>query len=145
MTLVKFNRRFPTFFDDFLTKEIEGLNSNWNNRQVPAVNIREDDNQFKLEVAAPGLNKDDFKIELEDHVLTISYEHKSGENQQKNEQNQYQYREFRQYSFKRSFNLPKAVVDEDQIKANYENGVLHLSIPKKEEAKPKPARLIDIA
>ena len=92
-------------------------------------------------MAAPGFNKEEFNVEVNDNILTISSE-KRVENETKDGQ-QFTHREFSYQSFKRTFTLP-ATVESDKIEAKYENGILHLSIPKKEEAKPKPARKIEI-
>ena len=93
-------------------------------------------------MAAPGMNKDDFKVELDGNLLTIVSE-KNQENEVK-EGERYSRREFSYQSFQRSFQLPKEVVDADKIEAKYENGVLRLLIPKKEEAKPRPPKTIQI-
>jgi HSP20 family protein len=108
---------------------------------LPAVNIKENDNGFDVEMAVPGMKKDDFRVNLENNVLCISSEKKL-----ENETNQgnYSRKEFSYQSFSRSFTLPDSA-DEGNIKAKYENGILMISIPKKEEAKPKPPRVIDIS
>jgi len=93
-------------------------------------------------MAAPGMNKEDFKVELDGNVLTISSE-KQNENEVKDGE-RYSRREFSYQSFQRSFQLPKEVVDADKIEAKYENGVLKLVVPKKEEAKPRPPKTIQI-
>jgi len=102
------------------------------------------DNSYEVEMAAPGMKKEDFKIELDNNVLTISSE-KREESQEGNENERYSRREFSYQSFQRSFALPKEVVDEDKIKAHYSDGMLQLSIPKKEKAKQKQPRKIEIA
>lgn len=147
MTLIKrTNNLFPnvpTFFDDFFVKDLTGW-SNTNNSygtSLPAVNIKEDENAFNVEVAAPGLSKEDFKIEVENDVLTISADK---ELKNETEDAQYSRREFRYGSFKRNFTLPENVVDVERVKANYESGVLNIQLPKREEMKPKPARTIKI-
>ena len=96
-----------------------------------------------MEVAAPGLNKKEFKIQLDGNMLTISSE-KSNQREENNEDEKYSRKEFSYQSFQRTFNLPKDVVDADKIEAKYENGLLHLVIPKKEEAKQKPPKQIQI-
>jgi len=101
----------------------------------------EDDNSYEVEMAAPSLNKDDFKIELNNDVLTISSE-KQTENETKEGQ-RYTRKEFSYQSFSRSFTLPDSV-DNDKIKAKYENGVLRVIIPKREDAKPRPVKQIAI-
>jgi len=89
------------------------------------------------------MNKEDFKVELDNNTLTISAEKKI-ENEEK-EGERYTRREFSYQTFERSFQLAKEVVDSDNIQAHYENGILRLSIPKREEAKQKPTRLINIS
>jgi HSP20 family protein len=138
--------RMPLLFDDFFNRDLFNWGvSNFSNTNttIPSVNIRETNENFDVEVAAPGMNKKDFKIELDGNMLTISSE-RSEENQDK-EDEKYSRREFSYQSFYRTFNLPKEVVDVDKIEAKYENGLLHLIIPKKEEAKQKPPRLINIS
>jgi HSP20 family protein len=133
------------FNDDFFTRDLFnwGLTNNSNTgTTIPAVNIKESPNAFEVEMAAPGMTKKDFKIELDSNVLTITSE-KNVEHEEK-EGEKYSRKEFSYQSFQRTFTLPKEVVDEDKIEAKYENGVLYLVIPKKEEAKQKPARMIQI-
>lgn len=133
----------PSFFDDFFTKDlIDGsIASRSHGSSFPAVNIKEDENNFEVSVAVPGLQKEDFNIELENDVLTISSEK---ETKTETEDTNYVRREFGYSSFKRAFTLPENIVDGDKVKANYADGVLHISLPKREEAKPKPARAIQI-
>jgi HSP20 family protein len=145
MTLVKrTNGLFPSvpsFFDDFFVKDLMGW-SNANNAygaSLPAVNIRQDENNFEVEVAAPGLAKEDFKVEVENNVLTIS-----SEKEIENEDRGYTRREFGYGSFRRTFTLPENQVDVEKVKASYNNGILHILLPKREEVKPKPARTIKI-
>lgn len=146
MSITKWNNNgMASLFDDFVSKDIWnwGLaNSSTTNTTLPAVNIKETAENFEVEMAAPGMNKEDFRIELEGTDLRISSEHRSENETKENER--YTRREFSYQSFQRSFTLPKEVVDVDQINAKYENGVLHLLIPKKEEAKQKPPRMIEI-
>lgn len=120
----------------------------WNNRNfsststtIPSVNIKETENDYEVEMAAPGMKKEDFKITLDGNLLMISSEKRS-DNEEQNEQ--YTRKEFSYQSFQRSFQLPKDVVDEESIQARYENGVLRLIVPKKEEAKKKAPRTIEI-
>ncbi|MEV4884095.1 Hsp20/alpha crystallin family protein [Chitinophaga ginsengisegetis] len=149
MSLIKRNGNtfpaFPSLFDDFFGREL----FNWGNNNfsststtVPAVNIKETTDAFEVEVAAPGMEKGDFSITLDGNLLTISSAKQLQE--EKKEQN-YTRREFSYQSFQRSFELAKDVVDEDKINARYENGLLHLTIPKKEEAKQKGPRTIQVA
>jgi HSP20 family protein len=102
-------------------------------RQVPSVNITETDRSFEVEMAAPGLEKKDFKINLDNDVLTISAEHREEYQQEKKN---YTRQEFNYQAFERSFVLPNSV-NAESINAEYKDGILHLMIPKKEEAKKK--------
>jgi HSP20 family protein len=107
------------------------------------VNIKETADNYEVEMAAPGMSKKDFKVQLDGNILTITSEKESG--QENNGDERYISREFSYQSFYRTFTLQKDVVDADKIQARYEDGVLHLVIPKKEEAKQKPPRMIEIA
>jgi len=144
MSLVRFSNQLPSMFDRFF----EGDLFDWSNRNfsltnttLPSVNIKENSDEFKVEVAAPGFEKGDFKLELNHDVLTISSE-KQIENETK-EDERYSKREFSYQSFTRSFTLPHSA-DSERIDATYDNGILFVSIPKKEESKPKPSRMIEI-
>lgn len=145
MTLVRKNSSFfPAFssmFDDFVNHE--RIFKNTGIAQVPAANIKETEEGFVVELAAPGKQKGDFKIELNHNVLNISSENKT-ENEEKDEKGRYTRKEFSYSSFQRSFVLPSSV-DAEKISANYENGILSIMIPKKEEVKKKPVRNIEIA
>ncbi|AEW00568.1 heat-shock protein [Niastella koreensis] len=135
---------FPSLFDDFFSREFFNWgNSNFSSTSttVPAVNIKESAEEFKVEVAAPGMDKKDFVITLDGNQLTISSA-KQGEETKKEEI--YTRREFSYQSFTRTFQLPKDVVDSEKIMATYENGLLNLTIPKKEEAKQKGPKQIAI-
>ncbi|NOU19644.1 MAG: Hsp20/alpha crystallin family protein [Bacteroidales bacterium] len=111
------------------------------NTTVPAVNIKEGKEDFAIEVAAPGFDKKDFKIDLNNNVLEIS-----SEKEEKNEENNDKMMrcEFKYASFKRYFTLPDSV-ESDKIKATYKDGILNVVIPKKDEAKVKPVRQISIS
>ena len=146
-TLVKRNGRsglMPSIWDNFFNNDLFNWESNFANtgNSMPAVNIKETGDSFLVEMAAPGMEKKDFKIELDGNALTISSE-KQNESEEKEGEN-YSRKEFNYQSFYRTFHLPKEVVNSDKIKAKYENGLLRLEIPKREEAKQKPVRLIDI-
>jgi HSP20 family protein len=129
MSLVKFNQ-YPTFTD-----LIENLERNFLGRvdetsgDIPAVNIKEESDKFVLEMAAPGMKKDDFKINLDNYQLTISSEKKD---EKEEKEDNYTRREFVYSSFSRSFTLPKSI-DIEKIKADYKNGILNIVLPKKEE------------
>jgi len=140
MSLVKRNNLFfPSLVTDFLSPDWFGGVDNWNT-SGPAVNIRENTDGFELELAVPGGKKDDFKIEVENDVLTISSEVKS-ENEETKEN--YTRKEFIYASFKRAFTLPETV-ESSKIDAKYKDGILRVALPKKEEALPKPKRLISV-
>ena len=107
---------------------------------VPATNIRELDNEFLVEVAAPGLNKKDFVVDIEDDVLEIKVEK---EEEKKEKEEQYTRREYDYRAFYRSFTLPDSV-QADKIKAEYKEGVLKVHLPKSADVKKKPAKQISI-
>ncbi len=130
----------PSFVNELLRPDWFGGIDNFQST-VPAVNVKESEKEFELELAVPGRKKEDFNVEIDNGVMTISTEQKS-ENTVSDEN--YTRREFGYSSFKRSFTLPKTV-NADQINATYEDGVLKFVLPKKEEALPKPKRLIEIA
>lgn len=145
MALVKSNYpTFSTLLDEFFHNELGDWRSqNFSATQttLPKVNIKEDDNGFDVEMAAPGMKKDDFKIELDHNLLTISSEKKEEQN---HDEGNYSKKEFSYQSFQRSFTLPQSA-DGEKIHAAYEDGILHIAIPKKEEAKPKPPKSIAVA
>jgi len=147
MTLMKRNELFPTwsgFFNDFFDKDLLDWSDKHfsnTNTTLPAVNIKESENGFDVEMAVPGMKKEDFKINLDNNILCISSE-KQVENQ--TNEGKYSKKEFSYQSFSRSFALPVSA-DERNIKAKYENGILMIEIPKREEAKPKPPKVIDIS
>ncbi len=147
MTLVKFNDSFPAFsnlFDNFFGRDMDEM-LNWTRvgTAVPAVNIREENDVFHVELAAPGLKKEDFRVTLDNGLLTITAGSRQ-QNEENNPEGRYTKREFAYQSFARSFTLP-STVEADQIDARYQDGILHLAIPKKEEARRKAPRQIEIA
>jgi HSP20 family protein len=111
------------------------------NATLPSVNILEDDNGIQIEVAAPGMKKEDFKIDLDRNRLTVSAE---VEEEKNDSGDRYTRREFSYRSFRRQFNVPVETINGDQIQASYKDGILLLTLPKREELKPKPARAIEI-
>ena len=136
----------PTYFNDLFTRDLWnwGLSNNsTTNTTIPAVNIKETAGSFVVDMAAPGMKKNDFSIELDGNLLTITSE-KQDQFEEKNDE-KFTRKEFAYQSFRRTFQLPKEVVDADKIEAKYENGVLHLLVPKKEEAKQRPPRMIKIS
>lgn len=150
MNLIKRNgNRIPgfqgLFFDDIFGRELFNWDSkNFSNTStsLPSVNIKETPENYEVEVAAPGMNKDDFTITLDGNFLTISSQK---ERKETSNEESFTVREFSYQSFQRSFELPKNVVDDDKISAQYESGLLKLIIPKREEAKQRPPRMIEIS
>lgn len=148
MTLVKFkngnsfdslfptNGRmdFPTFFNDVFDNLLKEEKISW----MPAVNITERENDYKIDLAVPGLDKKDFNIEVENNMLVVSGERKEEKVEEKDKVTK---REFHYGSFKRSFTLPETA-DVEKINASYNNGVLTVSVAKKEEAKQNAKRQI---
>lgn len=148
-TLLKVNNGFPvintSFFDDFFSKDL----FDWNDKNfsafgntLPSVNVKENDKNYEIELAAPGMKKDDFKVEMNNNVLMISSEKKE-EKEEKNKKGDFVRREFNYQSFSRSFSLPDTV-DEGKIDAEYHNGILHIMIAKKEAAKLPPTKRIAV-
>lgn len=126
------------FFGDYYTP---GTFESSRSGSLPAVNIVETKDDYQIELAAPGMDKKDFGIDVENNVLTISSE-KEMNNEVEGEK--MMRREFCYASFERSFSLPEGT-DTDKIKASYKEGILKVFIPKREEAKEKPARQISIS
>ncbi|MFZ1751251.1 MAG: Hsp20/alpha crystallin family protein [Saprospiraceae bacterium] len=123
---------FPTLFDDFFTKDF----FDWNDKNfaqvgstLPSVNLKETDKKFHIELAAPGMKKDDFKVEVINGMLTITSE-KKVENEEKDKEGNYLRKEFCYESFYRSFSMPENV-KEDTVSAAYKDGILNISIEKK--------------
>ena len=141
MSLVKRNNLvFPALMNEIFKPDwfggLETVHAN-----LPPVNIKENEINFELELSVPGGNKEDFKIEIDKDVLTVSTDIKTEEVKREEE---YTRREFTFKSFTRSFTLPN-IIDAENIKANYENGILSFELPKKAEALPKPKRLIELS
>jgi HSP20 family protein len=141
MTLVRFNHQ-PTLsnlIDGFLNNDFESVMTPSAYRR-PAVNVIESENDFGIEIAVPGYQKEDIKITVENNRLVISAEHSEEKETNKN----YTLREFGRTSFTRSFSLPK-LVDSEKIAAEYKDGILFITVPKKEEEKQKLHRQILIS
>jgi HSP20 family protein len=139
MTLIKKTNGpeafFPSVFDDFFTKDFFvpfKMDMPQFSGSQPAVNVKETEKSFHIELAAPGLEKGDFKVEVDKNVLTISAE-KETKKEEKDKEGRYTRREFGYTSFKRSFTLSEDLVDGEKVDAKYENGVLHVDLPKKKE------------
>ena len=135
MTLVKFNNKTrntaPYFNNVFDSLFSDAINKNYGVNKVPNVNIYEGNNEYKIELAAPGLTKEDFKIDLKKENLSVWVEKKAEENYVKKD---YTRKEFEYTSFARSFVLPEGI-DADKITAEYTNGILNITIGKQDEAK----------
>lgn len=151
MTLVKRKNelfpRIPSFFDDFLGRDLSDWLTNsfpYSGGSVPAANIKETDKEFIVELAAPGMDKKDFNIELENNLLTISTE-KKDEIEEKDANGNYFRKEFNYHSFQRSFRVPENIVNVEKIQANYKDGVLNITLPKMEEKAAKASRQIKIS
>lgn len=144
--LAKRNENYlPSFFDRFLNNELmDWGHSNFSstNTSLPAVNVKETDDDFVIELAAPGMDKNDFKINFKNNVLTISSE-KKNESEEKSQN--YTRKEFSYQSFQRSFTVSDNAILGDKISAKYNNGILHITLPKREELKPQPEREIKIS
>ena len=140
--LARINRSYtPAYWDDFFNDNFfNQLNSRNCHGNSPAVNISEDDKGYTIEVAAPGIPRKEFNIEIENDVLTISTEKK--ESKEEDKQN-FLRREFNYRSFKRSFELPETI-DQEGIKATHNTGILTLNLPRKEEMVQKAPRHIEV-
>jgi HSP20 family protein len=137
----------PSLLNDFLTDDwFNSSLMNWRSTggSLPAVNVRETNDQFMIEVAVPGMKREDFKVELDNNVLTISSS-KEENRQEKGHEGEFTRREFNYQAFQRSFSLPEAKVDGGKISAKYTDGILFVTVPKREEAKIKPARQITVS
>ena len=148
-TLVKANRsmfpQIPSVFDDLFVGEI----FNWpfgkltGNTNIPSVNVKETEKEYEMEVAAPGLDKRNFKVELDNNILVVSAK-KENTTEEKNSRGEYTRREFSYETFNRSFQLPEGMVEKDKISAKYQNGILHVVIPKSVATTLNSERLIEI-
>jgi HSP20 family protein len=147
MTLVKTKNKgtlIPSVFSDFFDTD-KFFGPRWFEREfestLPAVNIKENGKQFNIEFAAPGFGKNDFKINVENDVLTISAER---EEEKKDESERYTRKEFSYSSFSRSFTLPQSA-NAEKVDAKYDNGILKLTLPKIEETKVSSRKEIKVS
>ena len=141
MHLLKTQRPiFSSILDDLVLNNRSGYTSHSNPVDTPSVNVIESDVDYRLQLVAPGKNKEDFTIELDEGVLSIATENEIPEN---NKEENYTLREFVFSNFKRSFKLPDTVAI-DKIKAEYKSGILIVTLPKVKEALPHPKKLIAI-
>lgn len=140
--LVEHGFNLSSMFDDFVASDFFKPSFTTTGVSTPAVNIIETNDDFRLEMVAPGMKKENFNVELEDDILTISYEH---DDNLEGERRGWKYttREYNYHSFARSFSLPE-LVQTEKIHARYEDGILTLILPKKDEARGKPARQIRV-
>ncbi|MBN1133104.1 MAG: Hsp20/alpha crystallin family protein [Bacteroidales bacterium] len=141
--LARINKSYvPAYWDDFFNDDfLSGFRTKNYSRSLPSVNIIEEDGEYRIELAAPGLSRKDIKVELDNDVLKISYDHKENKEEKKNN---YLKREFCHSSFERSFQLPD-LIDSDNIKASQANGILSISLPKKKEVVTKVQKSIQIS
>ena len=139
MRIVKYNNNnvFPSLINEFFNDDF-GMNFLNRSHSVPSVNSLENNDSFEIDLAVPGMKKEDFTIELNDKVLVIS-----SETSNTMENDKMRLNEFNFSSFQRSFRVPDSV-DHDKIKANYKNGILKIKLPKRKESISKPNRLINI-
>lgn len=135
-------RNFPDLLEDFFGgSKVDGLGAFSGGASVPSVNIKDNEDNYSIELAAPGLKKDDINVEVENGTLIISSE-KQDEKEDKDEH--YTRREFSYHAFQRAFDLPDSVKPEE-IGAEYNDGVLSVHIPKKEESKESGRKKIEIS
>jgi HSP20 family protein len=152
-TLVKKDGLFPSlenksinnFFDDFITKDL----FDWTDRNfaalgsnLPSVNLKETDTKIEVELAAPGMKREDFKVEIDNDILMISSE-KEEKKEEVSKKENFIRREFNYQSFSRTFSLPDTI-DENKIEANYKDGILHVVVGKKDGAKKRTLKSIPI-
>ena len=139
MRIVKYNNNnvFPSLINEFFNDDF-GMNFLNRSHSVPSVNSIENNDSFEIDLAVPGMKKEDFTIELNDKILVIS-----SETSNTIENDKMRLNEFNFSSFQRSFRVPDSV-DQDKIKANYKNGILKIKLPKRKESISKPNRVINI-
>ena len=137
----------PSLFEDFILRDmLDSSRNNWkpNGASMPAVNVGETNDALTIEVAAPGMKREDFHVELDNNVLTISASVEEKKDKEL-EHGMYTRKEFSYQSFQRSFELPEDKVDGEKISAKYKEGILYITIPKREEAKIKPPKQISVS
>ena len=133
---------FSNIWEDFFGRDIADIPSWKMGSSMPAVNIEEKPDKFLICLAVPGMKGEDFKIEVDNGVLSISSE-KDEKHEEQDKAGKFTRREFSYQSFKRSFTLPESV-KADQIEARYEDGILAIHLHKREEAKVQPIRQIAV-
>lgn len=146
-TLMKSNGTYfptmPSLFDDFFARDLFSSSSFNQGETLPSVNIRETDEKFELELAAPGLSKEDFNVDIQGKNLIITVK-KENQAESKDNKGNYTRKEFSYQSFIRSFSLPEAKIKIDNITAKYENGILFITIPKENKNLMNPSKRIEI-
>jgi len=125
--ITKTNQGFPSLFSSFFNDE--GFFNNSKELSIPPVNVKETDTNYSLEFAAPGMEKEDFNVTVNDNILSVSSEKRSEESQ---EEDNYTRKEFSYSSFNRSFSLPETI-DQDAIEATYNDGLLKINLVKLEK------------
>ena len=143
--IMRTSNQLPSLIENFFGRDVNDFfNTNTSAmHNLPAVNVVEHQDGFRIEVAAPGLKKEDFKLNLNHNNLTISAYRETQKEDKEHNGEKYTRREFSYASFQRTFTLPTSV-DADNIQASYADGVLTIDVPKREEAKVKPPRQIEI-
>ncbi len=131
---------FDRLVNEFFNADFPAFANGNGMKSTPSVNVVETADNFQLEIAAPGFNKEDFQVHVDKNLLTIEVQTE----RQRPQDARVRKQEFNYGAFKRSFQLPDTI-DANSIDATYANGVLEVTLPKKEEAKPQPARRIEIA
>lgn len=149
MNLARLSNNWIPSIPSWANRFFEGDLTDWDSSNfageqstLPSVNVKENENEFQIEVAAPGLKKGDFKLNFKNGRLTISSEKQ--EEKKEKEGEKFTRKEFNYQSFKRTFTVPENVVNTGKISAKYSDGILHIKLPKREEVKPKPAKEIKI-
>lgn len=132
---------FDRVFDEFFNRNITNFSGRDGSLSLPSVNVVENEDSYHIEVAAPGLEKGDFNLEVDGDTLVVSAEKEATD---ETKEDKYMRREFNYTSFSRSFQLPEGV-NADEIGAKYDNGVLQVTLPKLQEAQPAPVKRIEIS
>jgi HSP20 family protein len=146
MTLIKRVNTLPGLLENYFGRDFNEFAGTRFDATLPAVNVIEDKDDFKIEVAAPGLKKENFKLSVKHNRLTIASQVETGQEEKADQRPEVKYtrKEFNFDTFQRNFTLPQSV-DTEKISASYIDGILTISLPKREEAKVKPVREIAIA
>jgi len=141
MAIIKYKRNTPVYTDVFDNVFDNFFNNDLINSASPSVNVKESTDKFTLDVAAPGMKKEDFDIKVDQNLLTVCAEKEESEEEK---EEQYYRKEFSYSSFSRSFQLPENI-EKDKIEANYKDGVISINLPKNENAKQKAQKAIPVS